>query len=131
MVLAVSMVERLSEAERAADQAWRIALHGGNEMRIRALTAQAWTRMLRGRPVDDLRQSAPEPAAITNGMQDAAVERAYGVRLASRGELEQALVVFERLRGQHSDVYVVHTDGTGLRALTSGAGKNGGPVWRP
>ena len=59
MVLAVSMVERLSEAERAADEAWRIALHGGNEMRIRALTAQAWTRMLRGRPVDDLRQSAP------------------------------------------------------------------------
>jgi len=103
MVLAVSMVERLSQAERAADEAARIARTGGNEMRIRAMTAQAWTRVLRGLPVDDLRQSAPEPMAGTNGMQDAAVDRAFGVRLAFRGEVEQARLVFERLRGWSED----------------------------
>ena len=111
MVLAVSMVERLSQAERAADEAARIAHRvgnapDGNEMRIRALTAQAWTRVLRGFPVDDLRQSAPEPLATMNGMQDAAVDRAFGVRLAFRGEVEQARAVFERLRGwsdEHGD----------------------------
>lgn len=103
MVLAVSMVTRLTEAERAADEAARIARHGGPEMRIRALTAQAWTRVLRGSPVDDLRQSAPEPLATTNGLQDAAVDRAFGVRLAFRGEVEQARVVFERLRDRSDE----------------------------
>jgi DNA-binding CsgD family transcriptional regulator len=119
MVLAVSMVERLSQAEHAADEAARIARHGGdehggNEMRIRALTAQAWTRVLRGFPVDDLRQSAPEPLATMNGMQDAAVDRAFGVRLAFRGEVEQARAVFERLRGWSDD----HGDPLGNLAAT-------------
>ena len=114
MVLAVIMVERLSEAERAADEAARIARHGGNEMRIRALTAQAWTRVLRGFPVDDLRRSAPEPLATMNGMQDAAVDRAFGVRLAFRGEVEQARAVFERLRGWSDD----HGDLLGNLAVT-------------
>jgi DNA-binding CsgD family transcriptional regulator len=114
MVLAVSMVERLSQAERAAAEALRIARDGGNEMRIRALTAQAWTRALRGLPIDDVRKSAPEPTAGTNGMQDAAVERAFGVRLACRGEVEQARVVFERLRGWSDD----HGDPLGTLAVT-------------
>lgn len=114
MVLAVSMIERLAQAERAAAEASRIARDGGNEMRIRALTAQAWTRVLRGIPIDDVRRSAPEPTAGTNGMQDAAVERAYGVRLAFRGEVEQARVVFERLRGWSDD----HGDLLGTLAVT-------------
>jgi DNA-binding CsgD family transcriptional regulator len=38
-----------------------------------------------------------------NGMQDAAVDRAFGVRLAFRGEVEQARAVFERLRGWSDD----------------------------
>jgi len=115
MVLAVSMVERLPEAERAADEAARIAHAAGNtgnaanagnagsEMRIRALTAQSWTRVLRGCPIDDLLESAPEPLATTNGMQDAAVERAFGVRLAFRGEVAQAREVFERLRDRSDE----------------------------
>jgi hypothetical protein len=114
MMLAVNMVERLSQAERDADEAYRIARDGGNEMRIRALSAQAWTRVLRGYPIDDLRQSAPEPTAGTNGMQDAAVERAFGVRLAFRGEVEQARAVFERLRGWCDD----HGDLLGNLAVT-------------
>ena len=40
-------------------------------------------------------------------------------------------IAFERTRGSHSDVYVVRADGSGLRDLTRGTGRNGGPQWRP
>ncbi len=107
MVLAVSMVERLAEAERAADEAARVAGHlaghAGNQARVRALTAQAWTRVLRGCAVEDLRQSAPEPLAAANGIKDAAVDRAFGVRLAFRGEVDQARAVFEQLRDRSDE----------------------------
>jgi DNA-binding CsgD family transcriptional regulator len=112
MVLAVSMVVRLTDAERAADEASRAARisgseragterggteRAGNEMRLRALAAQAWTRTLRGHPVDDLRHPAAKTAAAVSAHD--AVDRALGARLAFRGEVEQARAVFERLRG--------------------------------
>lgn len=53
------------------------------------------------------------------------------VSLSPEWSVDGKTIVFERTRGQHSDVYVVHADGTGERSLTNEAGKNGGPVWRP
>jgi TolB protein len=40
-------------------------------------------------------------------------------------------IAFERLAGSHADIAVIGTDGKGEKTLTSGTGKNGGPVWRP
>ena len=40
-------------------------------------------------------------------------------------------IAFERLAGSHANIAVVGADGKGERILTSGEGKNGGPVWRP
>jgi hypothetical protein len=101
MVLAVSMGERLTEAGRAAGEASRVARDSGNGTRLLALSAQAWTRVLRGWPIGDLRQpGARSPAAMSGGGQEASIDRAFGVRLAFRGGLEQARVVFERLRGR-------------------------------
>jgi DNA-binding CsgD family transcriptional regulator len=101
MVLAVSMVERLTDAERAADEASRAAVDSGQDVRLLAASAQVWTRVLRGRPIDDLRPPAVPPADI--GIRVAPIDRAFGVRLAFRGEAEQARAVFERLRGQSEE----------------------------
>ncbi len=54
-----------------------------------------------------------------------------GNSLSPRWSDDGKAIVFERLRGQRSDVFVVRADGSGLHDLTSGTGKNGGPAWRP
>jgi TolB protein len=53
-----------------------------------------------------------------------------GNSLSPRWSPDGTSIAFERLRGQSSQVFTVHADGTGERQLTS-EGKNGGPVWQP
>jgi TolB protein len=54
-----------------------------------------------------------------------------GDSLSPQWSADGKSIVFERTRGQHSDVFVVRADGTRERQLTRAAGKNGGPVWQP
>jgi len=97
LVLAVSLVERVDVAEAAGLEAIRVAAGAGPELRLRALSALAWARVLRGRPIEDLRRTAlqlPEWASL----HGASIEHPVAVRLAFRGEVADARIGHERLR---------------------------------
>lgn len=66
-----------------------------------------------------------------DGSSERRLTRGPGASLSPEWSSDGSSIVFERLRGQHSDVYVVRADGTGERDLTRSVGKNGGPAWRP
>ena len=53
-----------------------------------------------------------------------------GTSLSPRWSPNGKSIAFERLRGNSSQVFTVHVDGSGEKQLTR-EGKNGGPVWRP
>jgi DNA-binding CsgD family transcriptional regulator len=93
--LQVNQVERIGEAEQMAAEA--LAAAAGPDAERRALMALAYTRINRGRGIEDL---AARSAAIGLGMlslYDGAVDRLAGVRLAYRGELAAAREVFTGL----------------------------------
>ena len=96
LVLAVSLVERLDMAEAAGREAVRVSASAGPELRLRALSALAWARIMRGRPIEDLRRSAPPPAdqASPHGTS---IEHPVAVRQAFRGELAAARIAHQRL----------------------------------
>ncbi len=105
-LLAVDRGRRLKDAERVAREAVRAADCAGAEVRLRALTALAWTRILRGRPIDELRRSAPQsPRGVS--FYGTSLDRPLGVRLAFRGEVERARALFQHIRDlaeQYGDV---------------------------
>jgi TolB protein len=40
-------------------------------------------------------------------------------------------IVFQRIDGTHADLWIVNSDGSTLRRLTSGGGDEYAPAWRP
>jgi TolB protein len=40
-------------------------------------------------------------------------------------------IVFQRINGTHADLWIVNTDGSGLRRLTSATGDEYAPIWQP
>ncbi len=114
MLLAVNRVERIAEAEAMAVEAVAIARAAGSEAERRVLPALAWARILRGRPIDDLARRFPS-VGTGSSLYEAAIDRPAGVRLAFRGELEEARTVLGRLlaladeRGEARSGVVLHT----------------------
>jgi DNA-binding NarL/FixJ family response regulator len=97
MLLTVSLVERIVEAERLAGEALVLARPAGPAAERRALAVLAWARVMRGRAVDDLVKRSDELAPIASSLYEDSVERPAGVRLAFRGELARAREMFGRL----------------------------------
>jgi DNA-binding CsgD family transcriptional regulator/tetratricopeptide (TPR) repeat protein len=96
VVLVVNRVERIDQAEEWAGLALSAARSAGADAELRALPALAWARVLRGRPIESLSRSVPSALAVTS-LYESSIERPLGVRLAFRGELEQARPLFLRL----------------------------------
>ena len=86
--LAVVRVERVCEAEAAALEAGRL---GGAEAEPVVPYALAWTRILRGRSIDDLRDDVSPVGWIFFSL-----DRLRAIRLAFRGQLE-ARAIFAKL----------------------------------
>lgn len=97
LLLAVSLVERVDVAEKAGREAVQVAASASPELRLRALSALAWARMLRGRPIEDLRRSAPQVPEQAS-LHGTSIEHPVAVRLAFRGEVADARIAHERLR---------------------------------
>lgn len=97
LLLAVSLVERIDAAEKAGRDAVRVAASAGPDLRLRALSALTWARIMRGRPIENLRQSAP-PLPDRSSPHGTSIEHPVAVRLAFRGEVAGARIVHERLR---------------------------------
>ena len=96
LILAVRRVERIAEAEALASEACGLARSTGAEVEGHALAAQAWTRILRGHPMDDLLERLPGTPEIYNPY-DTSVGRPAGVRLAFRGRIGEARAMFQEL----------------------------------
>jgi len=101
ILLLLNRVERVREADQLAvraleaDRAGRSADDPNIDPRV--ANALAWSRVLSGRPVDDLAQRV-DPAASDLIHYGAVVDRARGVGLAFRGEIAEAHAAFEDLR---------------------------------
>jgi DNA-binding CsgD family transcriptional regulator len=97
LLLAVSLVERVDVAEETGREAVRVAASAGPDLRLRASSALAWARIMRGRAIEDLRRSAPAlpDRASPHGTS---IEHPVAVRLAFRGEVADARIAHERLR---------------------------------
>jgi DNA-binding CsgD family transcriptional regulator len=93
---AVGGVERIREAEAVAQDALPAAHEAGVDEERRVLVALAWTRILRGRPIDDLSRRLPA-APVGTSLFEGSLERPVGVQLAFRGQLEAARAAFRRL----------------------------------
>jgi DNA-binding NarL/FixJ family response regulator len=96
MLFAVLLVERIVEAEGWAEEGLQAARSAGPDAERRALSALAWTRALRGVPVDDLERRFGAGYGSTS-LYEASVERVVAVRHEFRGELAKARSIFERL----------------------------------
>jgi DNA-binding CsgD family transcriptional regulator len=96
LLLAVGRVQRLPDAEDAAREALEAAGLAAVELRLQALSALAWVRLLRGRPIDDLLSAAP-PTPPTVSL-NWSLDRLVGIRLAFRGEVQPARIALERVR---------------------------------
>jgi DNA-binding CsgD family transcriptional regulator len=95
-ILATGAVERLPEADRCAGLAAGDALALAPSVQQEILNAVAWPSIMRGRPIDDLRERA---AALSKGEPFLlySVDRVTGVRLAWRGHVTEARRHFRRL----------------------------------
>lgn len=94
-LLAGGQVVRLDEAQELAREA--VAIRSGEQKIDRhAVETLVWTHVLRGHPVADLvTYEAPSNDATAVVLES--IDRALGVRLAFKGELEQARSAFRRL----------------------------------
>jgi DNA-binding CsgD family transcriptional regulator len=93
---AVIRVERIADAEAWAEEALATVGHRGPEMERWALYTLAWTRSLRGRPIDDLRArfaAASDQATYILGSP----ERIAGQQLVWRGRLDEARALLSSL----------------------------------
>lgn len=94
--LAFGAVDRLSDADAWAQEAWAAARGLGANVELDVLHALAWTSILRGRPVDDLRDrwralSVGEPFLLYS------VDRVGAIRLGWRGQVGEARTELRRL----------------------------------
>ena len=102
LLLAVVRVERIGEAEALAAQACQLARSGGAEVERLALTSLAWARILRGRPIGDLRERLPG-GSESYDLYYTSVDRPAGVRLAFRGRIGEARAIFQGLLAQSEE----------------------------
>jgi ATP/maltotriose-dependent transcriptional regulator MalT len=93
-LLAIEQVARIGEAEALALEALAIARSADAYAERRALVALAWSRALRGKPIDDL--SAELRRRGDSSLFESSLDRPVGVQHAFRGELEVARRVFLR-----------------------------------
>jgi DNA-binding CsgD family transcriptional regulator/tetratricopeptide (TPR) repeat protein len=116
IVLTVNRVEQIDEAEALAAEAREALAQSGEaaaSIRPVVLHAAAWARALRGRPIADLSEAGPPPAAGFC-LYDSAVERPLAVRHVFRGEIDLARATFTRLlslaeeRGEVRSALVLH-----------------------
>jgi DNA-binding CsgD family transcriptional regulator len=101
-VLVVNRVERVDEAEMLALQALSFAERAGTEVERRVMPALAWSRVLLGRPIDDLLEQ-PASGSPGTSLYESSVERPLAVRLAFRGQVEQSGQLLARLLAQAED----------------------------
>jgi DNA-binding CsgD family transcriptional regulator len=87
MCMAVTVVERLAQAEELARQARPYALGSGEESRVPP--ALAWALVMQGKSPDEV-GALTEAGPLSRNLYATSVDRAMGVRLAFRGELEAA-----------------------------------------
>lgn len=90
--MAIDSVQRIDEAARWAEKAVAAAHLAGAEAEEPARAVLAWTWVLQGQSIDELAGvglSTPGDAVAHNS-----IVRALGVRLAFRGEYEEAKVLF-------------------------------------
>lgn len=96
MYLAVASVDRLPTADLGAHEALSDARALGPEVELDVLHALAWTSILRGRPIDDLRERFRALSA-GGAFLLFSVDRAAGARLAWRGNVHEARGLFRQL----------------------------------
>ncbi len=90
-------VERIREAEEWARQALDLAQSSGSSVQEAwAVHALAWTRILRGRPIDELDFRGAADLDESD-LYHASLERPAGVRLACRGQVDEARAVFAHM----------------------------------
>jgi DNA-binding CsgD family transcriptional regulator len=94
VLLSSYRVERLIEAEALAKEARCITEGTAEEGRGRL--ALGWALLMRGRPLDDLRQDSVEVRPGVN-LFDTAVDRPVSIRRAFRGELDMATEIMVHL----------------------------------
>jgi DNA-binding CsgD family transcriptional regulator len=96
VILAMAALERLPEADRCARLAGRDVIDLAPDVQQEALNAVAWPSIMRGRPVDDLRERA---VALSNGEPFVlySVDRVAAIRLAWRGQVTEARRRFQGL----------------------------------
>jgi DNA-binding CsgD family transcriptional regulator/tetratricopeptide (TPR) repeat protein len=97
ILLSIVRVERTCEALACAQQAVALARSADSPVEQHALQALAWARVLRGLPVDDLREQFPVLPECS-GLYESSIDRPAGVRLAFRGQIAAARTVFHRLQ---------------------------------
>jgi DNA-binding CsgD family transcriptional regulator len=96
---ALYRVDRLDEAEAWAQAAVLAAPADRTDLCQEAVSALAWTRILRGRRIDDLRSSDQlQPSGVSQYYRSA--DRPFGVRLAFRGEVARARAAFSQLHSR-------------------------------
>lgn len=105
-LLTLSDVERIDQAEVWALEALSAAQLVGGGAETRARSAVAWARVIRGRPIDDLRSTEPM-SDHESSMPGSLIDRALGARFTYRGEVEKGRVLFQQIlalddeRGDH------------------------------
>ncbi len=87
----------LDEAEALATESLELAKLLGPEQERWGLSALAWLRLLRGRPVGDLQERA-DAVPQSSSIYETSIEWIASTRLVCRGEFDEARMVFERLR---------------------------------
>jgi DNA-binding CsgD family transcriptional regulator len=125
MLLAVTRVERLDEAEEMASEALVAAQQAGPEAVAEVLMGLAWTWSLRGHPLEGIGSGEGlfAPASITG---DPALVRGVGVAYAFRGEIRPARAVLEKLREDalgNGQIFVTLTANLQLCELAVRAGE--------
>jgi DNA-binding CsgD family transcriptional regulator len=109
----VNYVERIAGAEGLARDSLSAARSAGAELEPMALVALAWALVMGGRPVDEL-GARSVTASVGQSMYTSEIDRPLGVRLAFRGQLDEARVMFSQPlaradeRGDARFVAVVH-----------------------
>lgn len=101
-MLSVTRFGDLDEAEALATESLDMAQLAGPEEERWALSALAWIRLLRGRPLDDLREQA-DSVPQGSSLYETSIEWIKGTQLVCRGEFEEARRLFERLRSLAED----------------------------
>ena len=86
----------LDEAEALATESLEMAQRAGPEQERWGLSALAWVRLVRGRPVADL-QERGDSVPQSSSLYETSIEWVAGTRLICRGEFEAARTLFEEL----------------------------------